>query len=683
MFDYTLLDYWEPKVTQEEFNAMLNLEVTPTIPDQLMRLCDCAVFPDWSKLNVKIGANDRATLDLIFRKLQRVEDFFRLRPPAMVTHLVHAEDKSKFQLRFISLAKQAIKERTTLFDNNSKWNGYSTERLFSVRIMEYDNATRKYKPCKLDSGLVHSAYKTPEHSDWVGYVFCSREALSVASPMSDNSVAEGIRLGGDIKPEELICVYHAPPNPVAPTSEATSTTDQGESSKLKVSGGSDDYHLRQPQPSADAKLELGPRPGSPSDGSSTPSGDMSLGSELNHSFGLPLRPRPSGADEAAPEAGAIRRPRERKPVQTHGPPRTNSATPKLAEVAELAPEPTTRRVMRSNNQKMPPITNDVENLRTHNIQRIFETMSPAAEYARGWCGELKFEAKLGRLIFLDVDKGIVKKDIEWRQWGKLITPNNAPKSTFTRHLTTQHFDMEFLRDLKLPGGENMFSPAPISRRVTYDFDIEQNGKKFVLSVDGETFKPTLYGAKKTFGAVNMANPLHSWDYRIELVGLKPLDLNSHPFIKVIFNSLACVHGPDLTFTVEGPLLFVKRVLLKCETRYTVYLEKLRQGVPMELVTTEVQELQMSKSVEMNGKYRAIALPKNVMLRDAKLHWVCSVIPTHTSTLLQQNAQLEVGETTDWSTDEVLGRNMLPGLISVLNLIIRKIDYVGSTNNAFI
>lgn len=345
--------------------------------------------------------------------------------------------------------------------------------------------------------------------------------------------------------------------------------------------------------------------------------------------------------------------------------------------------------MRTTNQKQPRSEasfisnqNEAKNLRRYNAQKVFESFFPALEYARGWYGDLKLEAKAGRVIFADIDRDIAKKDLEWDQWYRLVD-EIAPRTAFTRLITTQHFDMEYLRDLKLAGGENVFSSEPVGRKVTYDFDIEQKGKKFVLSIDGETFEPILYASKKTFGAVNMSNPVHAWDYRIDLVGKKRLDLKSYPYIKSIYDGLSCAEGPELTFPVIGPALLVKRVILTCETRYTVYLDTLRLGVPMELVMAEVQELQICKSHGELGTYRAVSLPKNVMLRQSKLHWVCSIVPTQTNALLQKNTEMEVGEIAEWSADSILEPNLLAGLQSVMNMVIAKMDYVGSTNDAFV
>jgi hypothetical protein len=185
---------------------MFNLGDSPTIPDQLSRLYDCAVFPDWDQRCVKIGANDQQILNLVVKKLCKVEEFFLRDFTPITTHLIHTENKSKFQLRLVPLSKQAIKERTTLFDNHSKWNSFPTSMLFSVRLMEYDYISNAYKASRLETSIVHSAYKTPEHRDWKDYSFRGR-LIEPLPPPSSNKF-DGVPNDLDIQLQDFICVYH-------------------------------------------------------------------------------------------------------------------------------------------------------------------------------------------------------------------------------------------------------------------------------------------------------------------------------------------------------------------------------------------------------------------------------------------------------------------------------------------
>lgn len=810
MFDFSIVEYWTPNVNQEEFSIMLNLEGKPTVPDQLTRLCDCAVFPDWGKRNVKIGANDRKTMDLALRKLDRVQGFFKLVYTPIIAYLIYPEDRTNFQLRFVSLTKQTSVERTTLFGNYSKWNEYSTDRLFSVRLMDYDFKVHKYRNAKLDCGLVHDAYKSPEHPDWVDYKFRGREA--VATHISSTEISDIIQDARKIAPEDLICEYHSVPDPAGPANTGvTDSEDQGplrmekarrhprvkgreDLSDASVSGGApvnysadmgdsssfgyqgedtdSDYPPHQAQPQnrgTGLGLNFGIRPNAEgSDGSSTASGATTRRPrERLAGAGVQMPQRPVDSTDAETSSNvASRVPRERKPapvrrhivdenelgstsednflIETPSPRRKANEPPFKAadtlrfdpisyfapgafalppsqpappqaqgqsrmvrrarerkvvtkepeqvpeEKAEEVSEVKTRKYMRTLDQRKPNST--TENIRSYNVTKANEALFHAFDYVRGWRGELTLECKFGRLIYLDIPRNIVKKDIEWKQWDPLLaSPETNLKSHFTGILSCQNFDMEYMRNLKLSGGELVFKPEPVSRRVTYELELGQKGKKMVLVVDADTFKAKLYAEKKSFGVANIVAPIRAWDYCIGLTGKKTLDLGSNQYIKAIYDSISCPKDTlfaDIHFSVEGPSLQVKRVLVKSETRHTVNLERLHSGVPMEVIFTEVQELRMTKNPDVEKRYRAIAEPRNIMRQNSRLHWTCSMVPTKVNKTLKGNVDLEVGEVAGWNTEEVMGLKdadsmVMPGLMNVLNQMIVKLDAVGSTNNAFV
>ncbi|KAF8541874.1 hypothetical protein BDD12DRAFT_803346 [Trichophaea hybrida] len=823
---YNLVEYWEAQATPQEFSSMLNLEGSPTILDQLSRLCDCAIFPDWGQQIVKIRANNQNTLDIVLKKLGKVQELFMRKFTPITSHLIYAEDKSQFHLKFVPLSKQVIKERTTLFDNLSKWNSVQTTMLFSVRLMEYDYESDSYKGCRLETGIVPSAYKTPEHHDWKEYIFHNRE-VELSSRLR-SSIYDEILDVRHIQPEDFVCVYHAQPlHTSAPLELATfldvedsigrvegakrhprpkvlkEETNNGMKNFISKAPASSrslssmpdfnhgsvlltqaanikslcpqrlNYDFDTPMSVSQPVMDLGHIPRNCSSLFQSTSKSITSSCEQRHwtyskmlldpSDGLELGTRPYTSDDnnASSPPAYSRRPREKKSDQVHvtiEKPSTStagderirsitldtrsskelqvfaltstssqtqpcsttfehpSAVPTLwrsrdfksltnahgtgtlpVESVEPVSEAHTRKVMGIFNQKKPKLlpNRDIvaDHLRRHNAQRMNETFFEAFEYASGWRGEIVLEAKLGRLIFYDIPRNIAKRDIEWQQWDQLMCSSDAAfKTVFTKILTTQHFDVEFLRDLKLSGGERMFSKAPIGHSLSYEFELEQKHAKSVLSVDGETFMPTLYGEQKCFGAVNMANPVRSWDFRVDLIGKTRMDINSQPFVRAIYNSIACSGGkgpPDLTFVIDEPSVSVRRIQLKCETKYTVYLERLRHGVPMQLVMKEVQELHISKNKNVDKMYRAFAKAKNDMRREARLHWTCSVIPIEANSLLQQNEELELGEDADWSVEEVLRLQehadgmLLSCITNVLNQIVSRIDDIGSTNIAFV
>lgn len=747
---------------------MLNLEGGPSIPDQLAKLCGgCAVSLDWGKRSVKIAVDDQNTLNLIIRKLRRVEELFKRAFEPATVHLVHTENKSRFVLRLIALDKQRAtgKERTTVFDSSSHWRSYPTSILYTVRLLDYDDATRKYKPCTIETKLVHSAYSAEkEHRDWSGYKFHSHKPTPLAPTPTDDAPKLANR---HIAPEDLICTYVGPPagalaeaailldpeDPTAPPRmEKAKRHPRPTGPNAGTAAATSSQDLASPETSGDEPSSL-PRhgfvfdlgPTDPSDGSGEPPGvtmrprqqspaQTTTAPPPSSAGGLNLGARPPGRDEPPAQSSASRRPRERRTAHVPEPstptadnepgspsgagfllgPRPAAEAPEPVEAATVRPnrrprerkaladddmdapdvsvesisEAHTRRVLRGASQKTPnPALNRAENIRRHNTERISTTFSAALENARGWRGELKLEAHLGRLVFRDIPRQTARSELEWSQWDALMSSlSPSLKARFTRILTTQHFDIEFIRDLKHSGGETMFSKEPISSRVTYEFELSIKKKKMLLSIDGETFEPKLYGEKRMFGTVNVANPLRLWDYSIDLTGSKPFELDSHPFIKAIYDSLSCAvraELPVLEFTVDGPSLSVERVLLKLETRHNVYLERLHPNVPLELVMTEVQNLLLKCNPNVRTQFRAVALPKPDMRVQGRLHWTCSILPIDTNALLQENVKLEVGEISNWTPGEALKLGgeggVSPSIVDVLNQIIPKIDNVGSTN----
>lgn len=76
-------------------------------------------------------------------------------------------------------------------------------------------------------------------------------------------------------------------------------------------------------------------------------------------------------------------------------------------------------------------------------------------------------------------------------------------------------------------------------------------------------------------------------------------------------------------------------------------------------------------------------PRVSMMRAGLLHYKFSFIPNKIEKALQQNLNLEIGSEVNWMTDEMIGSlaegKTLPGLQSLVNTVLRKIDDIGYNN----
>lgn len=55
---------------------MLNLHDGRSLTNEIARVCNCALYPNWEKRNVKIGANSRGAIDRAVRKLRKIQELF-------------------------------------------------------------------------------------------------------------------------------------------------------------------------------------------------------------------------------------------------------------------------------------------------------------------------------------------------------------------------------------------------------------------------------------------------------------------------------------------------------------------------------------------------------------------------------------------------------------------------------
>lgn len=72
-----------------------------------------------------------------------------------------------------------------------------------------------------------------------------------------------------------------------------------------------------------------------------------------------------------------------------------------------------------------------------------------------------------------------------------------------------------------------------------------------------------------------------------------------------------------------------------------------------------------------------------MTRAGLLYYNFSFVPNEIEKALQQNLHLEIGEEVNWKTKEMIGSpedgTTLPGLQSLTNTVLRRIDDIGYNN----
>ncbi|TGZ80930.1 hypothetical protein EX30DRAFT_44706 [Ascodesmis nigricans] len=249
---FPIVHYWVPKVSSDEFTTLLDLNQKPSKADLLSVPHECEVVPDWIKRRVRIAAHDQEVVDMLIRKLERVQRIFKSGFESHMAYLVHIEDLTRFQLKMVPLAKQSTRVQHTLFDYESKWEKmFPFERIHTVRVLEFKPVPQKFMNVKVDTDELPN-YGNRFFRAWNDYSYYRREPQWVPNTGSTNALVPHSQFGNmlpmrDIKPEDMLTQFF--PNPATRTG---SVVDSYSTPQISA------YSTRQPITTRHTKNRIAP-----------------------------------------------------------------------------------------------------------------------------------------------------------------------------------------------------------------------------------------------------------------------------------------------------------------------------------------------------------------------------------------------------------------------------------------
>lgn len=137
--------------------------------------------------------------------------------------LVHPEEKRKFEFKLVPLSKQSELQRTTLFYDKSKWQTYGADKMFLIRLLEYDPDLDRFFPCDVAIAPIWAAFTRSASAprDWAEYIFDGwgsqdMNPTNVSKRLVSKKVPESPDLSG-LNPEDLVGQYNTPGGAAAQT----------------------------------------------------------------------------------------------------------------------------------------------------------------------------------------------------------------------------------------------------------------------------------------------------------------------------------------------------------------------------------------------------------------------------------------------------------------------------------
>ncbi|MCJ1469281.1 hypothetical protein MMC07_007914 [Pseudocyphellaria aurata] len=298
-------------------------------------------------------------------------------------------------------------------------------------------------------------------------------------------------------------------------------------------------------------------------------------------------------------------------------------------------------------------------------------------------GPIKLRAEVGRILINHMSGSAEYKKkpflpSEWSQVFPAKKGSSKLESLFTNLLTTSPTDAQFVLNLKLDTGRQMFSESPIKRKVTYRFECSTTtDDQIIVEVDERGSYEVLCN-KYLIGALNWHFPRRFWDARLTVRSSEQVSNEIRNSIREMVDNL-CIHPSldqktfDFSTKIDTGDLCIQAITVHRET-----IHQTAEYKDILLHLMEVQELNL-RTQETKVDYRASLPPvPNTTSPGCKIWWEVSLSSVSAADKLKQNDALELGDLASWMPDQVVG-NSVADLSYVARDLVERIDAVGSLN----
>ncbi|KAK6532941.1 hypothetical protein TWF281_007111 [Arthrobotrys megalospora] len=366
-----------------------------------------------------------------------------------------------------------------------------------------------------------------------------------------------------------------------------------------------------------------------------------------------------------------------------------------AQASTAKPEYQTRTYKSTQNQQAPRRKANFDNyeaLQKHQDKVLHMVFSEGFEDVRRFCGELKFEAKLGRICFPLVPKKYLRSSygFQWASWETELERAKI-QTLFTDIISVSPSDADFVVGLKVSKGDSMFENPPSTRKVSYEIEgLTFQKIPFTIVINAETFEFEVRGKEEKFGNVYLNCPCSTWDADFRLYGYKTMK-SLHEQAKKLVDTLeveADLAFPAFIINAQDLGLEITGCVVRRQTHHMIVPSDIHFGHEFTLVVTENIELRLQERDDLPGIIRFCAVPGIESFRQNMTWYTMSVVSDPIDQIFWKNRSLGVTELTDTAAKDILfkkgkeDKTMLQAMFQVVCNLISKINNVGYDNTQF-
>lgn len=332
--------------------------------------------------------------------------------------------------------------------------------------------------------------------------------------------------------------------------------------------------------------------------------------------------------------------------------------------------PLRRTIIGQDPDRLPAITptSSLEDARIGTeLERLVASLRLMMQGVRWKDGLVDLRAELGRYYTYDVpssawahnspnepSNGWDPQDIRARLESRTANGQASQKYLFTTALSCWGSDADYLAELKLPGGKQMW----LEKSKTTYFDVlcqvRHRGQTAmaVLEIDSEDFSWTIRGTDDTRGRVFVHCLTQHWDFQIRLSHAQSQENALDEYVQSLVDSVEVFPAADSEFclgyrrSIED-ILTVEQIRVRQVARF--------QQCAQQKIFMDISRILPTSTMHRNGEYaRVSTIPKGFIASPGVVsQWIeASLSSARLEDALKRNEQLIPGEEADWTVDQL-------------------------------
>ncbi|KAK5106275.1 hypothetical protein LTS08_000393 [Lithohypha guttulata] len=367
--------------------------------------------------------------------------------------------------------------------------------------------------------------------------------------------------------------------------------------------------------------------------------------------------------------------------------RSKQQSQQRPDSAVTPPDPMTKKGLQAAkiNSQMAALHIDAvqANARQQTTNQLLHLLRPIIEAARCFTGHINLEFQLGQLFVSPTSRIDTRKIYEIDKWKSIFEGSNSTADVhFTNMLTSDGADIDGMLEVKIKKCKiwNKDNPGPSQSIIEFRC-LDNLSQPFQIVLDARG-KYTVNKGDSTVSKIAIHCPGKVWDTCAVLSGTAELNDITPEFEAEIQDFVSTVYmkaGKKAIVHFRPPLsnsLTVLDVVLK---RTSLHDCQVPGEEALQLKITEVKTLSTKAHISDKRLHVSVEERHDILANTSQVFYEVAVVNKDIEEAFQENKQLEVGEMTLATANNMLTHERINTMLQAALKLVDKVDWIGGKN----